>query len=99
MPPKIKGNSATSVVESDSDSLCFSSDNVIALIDRITANFTSSFNLCVDRIVSAIEKKFEQCLECQSSEIFDLNKRIDNLERLNKISESLNTQLNDRINK
>src|SRR5206468_12646426 len=92
-PPMI-----ASASDIDGDSLCLSSDNVILLIDRITANFTSAFNICVDKLVSAIEKKFDHRLDCQSSEIFELNKKIDSLERQNKHLESSNTQLNDKIN-
>ena len=68
------------------------------LIERITANFTTSFNLYIDKIVTAIEKKLDHRLDCQSSEIFELNKKVESLERQNKALESSNTQLNDRIN-
>jgi predicted RNase H-like nuclease (RuvC/YqgF family) len=71
---------------------------MVLLIDKITANFTATFNNCVERIVSAIEKKIENRTAFSSSEICELHKKVDSLERQNKSLESINGQLNDRLN-
>jgi outer membrane murein-binding lipoprotein Lpp len=81
----------------------FLSENILLLVERLTANFTSSFNTCVENIVDAIGKKFEQRMDCHSKEVFELNKRIDSLERQNEKLQNekfdaLNRQLQDKIN-
>ena len=54
--PKAKGNASSSTVDSDTEPPCFSTGNVMLLVEKLTANFTSSFSSCVDKIVEAIEK-------------------------------------------
>ncbi len=98
MPPKGKGNTTLAASDIDTDNVSFTSESVILLIDKLTVNFTSSFNLCVDRIVTAIEKKFEHRIECQETEIFNLHKKLDSLEKQNKNLETANCQLQEKIN-
>ena len=74
MPNKTKGNSsATPSYDSDAEPLCFSTGNVILLVEKLTANFTVSFNSCMEKIVDAIDKKFDLEVEYQSTEIFNLH--------------------------
>ena len=54
-----KGKSATPALAStdETDAPGLSTDNVLLLIEKITANFTLSLNSCVERIIDAIGKK------------------------------------------
>lgn len=72
-------------------------DNLVVLIDKITTNFTSSFQLCVDRIMDALDKKLTLRMDTQSAELFELHKKVDVLERNNKSLEKANDQLNEKI--
>jgi hypothetical protein len=95
--PKAKVANPVLTTDTDEDTSFVSSDNILLLIEKLTANFTTSFNVCVDKIVDSIGRKFEQRLECNGTEIFNLNKKIEALERQNKSLETTNVQLNERI--
>src|SRR2546425_389885 len=97
MPPKVKASNSALATDTDGDTSFISSDNILLLIDKISANFTTSFNVCVEKIVDSIGKKFEQQLECHSTEIFNLHKKIEILEKQNKSLETTNGQLNEKI--
>src|SRR6267154_2770858 len=96
--PKAKKASGTTTSDSDGETISFSSDNVAMFIDKITTNFTASFNNCVEKLVSAIERKVDQRIDCQAAEIFELHKKIEALERQNKNMDTVNSQLNEKIN-
>jgi len=67
-------------------------------LTSITAAFTQSFNVCIDKIVDAIEKRLDQKIDSQASEIFSLNKRLERVEKANKDLLTENTNLKDSIN-
>lgn len=60
------------------------SPDMQAFLACITASFTSSFNTCVDKIIDALDKKLNQRIDSQASEIFDLNKKCERLEKANR---------------
>jgi hypothetical protein len=90
-------DAAANVSASAASDVGLNSDNMLILIEKITTAFSTSFNTCIDRIVDAIDKKLSHRLDCQSTEIFDVNKRIDRLEQANKHLESDNNLLKDQI--
>src|SRR5437867_3412093 len=107
MPPKLKNTSSSSgpslIQDLDGDASStpanyMSTENVMLLIDKITTNFNSTFSSCVEKIVCAIEKRVEQRMDCQSGEIFELNKKVDQAEKQNKNLESIINQQNEKIN-
>src|SRR2546425_11289884 len=98
MPKKGKNPELVSLGDTDSDASFITTDNVLLLIEKITTNFTTSFNNCVDKIVDAVERKLGQRIDLQASEIFELHKKIECLEKNNKQLETTNNQLSDKCN-
>ena len=102
MPKKGKNTDSLLVGDGDGEASGstsnFTSESVLMIIDKITTNFTVSFNSCVDRIVDAVEKKLGQRIDSQAADIFDLHKKMETLERNNKQLETLNSQLSDKCN-
>jgi TolA-binding protein len=98
MPKKGKITDPATTSDADMDSTYLSSENVLVMIEKITSNFTLTFNTCIDRIVEAVEKRLSQRIDCQASEIFDLNKKIETLEKNSKQLEITNKQLTEKNN-
>ena len=71
--------------------------DIPTMIGQITASFTQALNSCVDRIIDALDKKLTCQIEAQASEVFDLSKRIDHLEKNNKDLVAENANLKDTI--
>ena len=51
------------------------------LITTITTNFSLTFNSCFDKLVESLDKKLSTRLDIHEVQSFDLNKRIDKLEK------------------
>ena len=51
------------------------------LFTNITASFISTFNSCMDKVIEAIERKLNHRLDVQEVQTFDINKRMDSLEK------------------
>ena len=50
------------------------------MLTRITRAITDSFNTCVEKLIGALDQKLSLKLDMQSSEMFDLHKRVDALD-------------------
>src|SRR5437867_2397196 len=96
MPKKSKN---TDIAQSDAetDTIFLSSEHMISLVEKITANFTVAFNSCVEKMTDAMEKRIVQRIEVQACELFELHKKIDVLERNCKHLEAANNQLAEKI--
>lgn len=73
------------------------SKEMVTLLTSITASFTASFNLCVDRIIDSIEKKLTTRMDIQATEHFDLNKKVERIEKVNQDLAAENANLKDSI--
>ena len=56
-------------------------DRCESMLLRVTKSLSDSFNTCVDKLVNSLEQKMTICMDVQSSEVFELNKRLDTLEK------------------
>jgi archaellum component FlaC len=68
------------------DSTALKSDDIVndrmeAMFMRITKSITESFTLCITKLVTAIEEKINTKIDAQSSEVFNLANKIDQLEK------------------
>jgi len=110
MPPKGKKEGAQLAsqpasqgsVDSDDDLVkqkpqIFLSPDMQSFLACITASFTTSFNACIDRIIDAVDKKLNQRIDSQASEMFDLNKRCERLEKANRDFAAENANLRDTV--
>ena len=110
MPPKGKKEGAQLAsqpasqgsVDSDDDLVkqkpqIFLSPDMQSFLACITASFTTSFNACIDRIIDAVDKKLNQRIDSQASEMFDLNKRCERLEKANRDFAAENANLRDIV--
>ena len=50
------------------------------MLTRNTRTITDSFNTCVEKLIGALDQKLSLKLDMQSSEMFDLHKRVDTLD-------------------
>ena len=72
-------------------------DELMAVVTHITNAFTTTFSTCVDRLIDTIEKKINFKIDVQQTEIFDLSKRIDVLEKSYRDVCAENASLRDTI--
>jgi len=70
---------------------------MMALLSSITASFASAFSSCADRIVDAIDKKLSARMDSQAADVFELNRKVDRLEKMNKDLSTENNALKDLI--
>lgn len=65
--------------------------------ERIMQIFSSVFEKCVDRLIKSVDQRITQRVDVQETALFDLNKRIDVLDRSNKNLESENAEMRNMI--
>lgn len=73
-------------------------DEFSEVIIKITNAFSQTFNTCVDRLIDSLDKKLNMRLDIQETSIFDINKRIDRLEKANLELRNENQMLKDSVN-
>jgi hypothetical protein len=67
------------------------------LLSGLSASFASTFNSCVEKLIQSLDIKFETKIEVQTTEIFNLNKRIDDLEKRCSAMDLENRALRDSL--
>ena len=107
MPPKTKKEdnlplsqsprTSTSANSADTQSSKLMSGEMQTFLVNITAAFTSSFNICVEKIIDALDKRMTQKIDQQAVDIFDVNKRIEKLEKSHLDLTAENANLKDMI--
>lgn len=75
MPKKASANSDIAEA-SDMDT-----DRLEAMLMRITKSITQSFNSCVDKLIGALDQKLTTKIDYQNTELFNMNKRMDILDK------------------
>jgi hypothetical protein len=90
------GGSATeSTLEEDTPGMTL--DRFEAMLSRIMKTFTETFNTCVEKLVAGLDAKLNQRLEVQSSEMFELSKRMDKLDKDNRGLQEENAALRESV--
>ena len=87
MGPKKKAASSVasvSVSDTDADTDDIPVDRLEAMLVGVTKALTDSFNTCMDKLIYNLEKKLEQRFEFHTHEVFELNHKLDNMEKLCK---------------
>ena len=76
---------------------CILASDLQSLLAGITAAFTGVFNTCVEKLIDSMDKKLSTRLDIQEVQDFDLNKKIDKLEKLNHDLMLENKELQDSV--
>jgi len=104
MPPKAPKNSSVGSITptnlgltSEDDQPLLSLDRFETLTTRITRTLTDTFNNCVDKLIAGLDQKLNLRIDVQSTELFELNKRVDKIEQENKQLKEENISLKDSI--
>ena len=66
-------------------------------IERLTRIFAESFERCVDRLIASLEERLHQRLEVQETFLFDVNARLDSLDRENSNLKDSITELRQEL--
>ena len=66
-------------------------------IERMIKAFSVSFELCVDRLITSLEHRLSQRLDIHETSLFDVNKRIDGLDKQCRKLEQENAGLHDSL--
>ena len=78
-------------------SLSLKPTELSTLITKLTEAFTLSFNSCVDRLITAMDQKINYRLDVHETESFDINKKIEKLEKENRALSAENITLKDSV--
>ena len=78
-------------------SLSLKPTELSTLITKLTEAFTLSFNSCVDRLITAMDQKISYRLNVHETESFDINKKIEKLEKENRALSAENITLKDSV--
>lgn len=94
MPPKLnKGLLSTSAEHGDLAESPLPLDRFESMLLRMSTVMTESFNRCIEKLITSVEEKLTLRLDVQSTETFNANQKIDQLEKriegLQKDNESL----------
>jgi hypothetical protein len=74
-------------------------DRMELMMSRLAKTITESFNMCLTKLMLSLEEKLNLKVDTQASELFDLHKRIDQLEKksddLLNANQAMKLQLQD----
>jgi len=72
-------------------------DKFESMLVRITKAVTDSFNNCIEKVIGALDQKFTTKIEYQNTELFNVNTRVDALEKQITEYQKENLSLKDTI--
>ena len=97
LPSKSEDNDSADLDTGTRSSKSLTMDDASDFVSKIVVAFTSVFNTSIDRIIDSIDKKFSSRLDTHEVHMFDMNKRMDKLEKSFSELTAENHSLRDQI--
>jgi hypothetical protein len=94
MPPKKPTSSSSDSADTHNDSI---TDRFESMLLRVTKSLTDSFNSCVEKLIVSLEQKMTLRLDVHAGEVFEANKRVDELDKRCRDLHAENGALRDSI--